>query len=163
MAHQVRELIRELLDEGKPTQRYSKPSGVVRLWRYDRAEEKIALYVDTAPPANTPYEAYTDFELEAFIESLYVRFKKSPLWNWYSRSSTWAKYGQAFVETTAYRIDSEAIHTEKEVFGKVKPRKGNTASVFFDESTHEIAQPMLKRYQVHIVDGLGVRLLHGKR
>jgi hypothetical protein len=137
--------------------------GVYRRWVYDKPEEKIALYVDSNPPANTRWTAYTDAELSDFIEDLYQRFKDSPLWNWYSRSSTWASTGQVFLETSAWRLDSEYVQ-EKELFAKqVYSRATTKPKEFFRKSVEQLVDQMLKRYNVHLIHVLGVRLLHGKR
>jgi hypothetical protein len=139
----------------------SAAAGVVRRWVFTRKREKLAFYSDT-PPANTPYRIFVD--LESFGGALFREYKKSPLYNWYSRSASWGNNAQAFIQVNAYRADpNQERQGQYDIWGNVKKRRDTKPTIFFVESVDEITAKMNTRYSTYVCDAIGVSILHKRR
>ncbi len=132
-------------------------AGVVRRYVYTRKREKIAFYSEP-PIAGTPYKVYTD--LDAFGGALFRAFKKSPLYDWYSRSTTWGGMAQAFIEVSASKSEPTQDRIgDYAIWGNIKPRRTTLPTLFFVESVDEIVNKMNTRYSIYVVNAIGVSIL----
>ena len=151
MAKLIRSSIRAPLADGT----LGRSSGVSRRWVYSQRDRKLVF--TSEPIGHAPYrEVYRD--LDSFGKALLKKFKASPLWAWYSRSS-WGGYCQASIRVYATRT-SDGYVSEHYIWGQIRQRSHHKPKAFFNDSVVEIIHKLNTRYSIYVVDELALRILH---